>query len=778
MHPRGIFDRIQSKLYLIIIPTLRYKIRPVYTKKNEETLYRSDFKGEQPMSTELPKGVVVEDKLDAISIFVDQLKSATSLSAKLAIVNSQAIVDTFLSSSKDLESILQHLNPEHELIVKVLIALGQGPLFFSQLDQVDHTSPALHSLLDQLLVVETFYNFMGGLAGYYQKTLTLIIDKQKVSQTQPNKKYYRPPGIDISSDTTMQRSAIRRAIESLPFLAHMCPIGGAGERLNLLDEMNGEPLPVAFLQFGTYSLFEGIVMDLQAIEFLYWKIHAIQLTVPVALMTSHERNNHTRIKNFCQKMNYFGRKAENFRQFLQPLIPVVTEEGDFALTSPLHLLLKPSGHGVIWRLAIENNIITWFESLGKSKLLMRQINNPIAGMDGGIWALVGIGSKYRKKFGFLSCDRLIKASEGMLALEESSTDSKFRYCITNIEYTDFASKGLTDTPKEEGSPYSAFPANTNILFADIQTLKEFVALDPVPGIMINMKNKYKHIDANGTVQESHGGRLESMMQNISDLIVDTFPKSSLDYLQEHLRCFLVYNKRQKVISVTKNKYVPEKPIAETPIGCFYDQMCNTYDLFKNYCHLLLPELQSPEDFLQQGPSCIIRYHPALGPVYHVISQKIRNGNLTVGSELQLDIAELDIANLSLEGSLHIIALDPLGHKDQEGTLQYCNQNGKCELKNVTVSNRGIDKSAKNTYWKNEITHHEQLVIVLHGNAEFFASDVALIGDMRLEVPPGHRMEVTMHDGTIRYHTFEIVTPTWEWHYAFDDQDAIKLNKII
>jgi hypothetical protein len=717
----------------------------------------------------------IENKLNAITLFVEKIKTANSVNEKLAIVNSLSSVDKFLSRSTTLKTFLLNLKPEFEYIVKVLIMLDQGPLFFSQIDLYQNTQEDFLSLLTKLWEVEIFYSFMGGLAGYYKTVISLIVEKEK-----PSKKifrdehYYRPSGIDISTDLEAQRTAVRWAIERLPLLAHICPIGGAGDRLNLVDETTGEPLPVAFLQFGGHSLLEGIVRDLQGIEFLYWKICNKQLIIPLALMTSEEKDNDRHIKNLCEKLAYFNRKKENFRQFLQPLVPVITEDGDFALSSSLNLILKPGGHGVLWRLALENNIFGWFESLGKKKLLIRQINNPVAATDVGIWSLVGLGEQHKKVFGFLSCDRLIGASEGMLAVKETTENDKFSYCLTNIEYTDFASKGLTDTPKSEGSPYSIFPANTNILFADIATISETIYRDPVPGMIINMKSKFQHIDQNGNLKESHGGRLESMMQNIADSIVDVSSVKLNHQMLRQLHSFIVYEQRTKVISVTKNQFTPEKSINETPEGCFYDQMCNANELLSKHCSMILPSVQTPDDFMQQGPNCIVRYHPALGPLYQVISQKLRGGTITAASELLLEIAELNIENLTLNGSLQIVAKDLLGHKDQDGTICYSEQNGKCQLINVTVLNRGIDRKADNNYWKNEITRHEQLEIILHGNAEFYAADVVLKGGITFEVPHGQRLEVTMHEGKILHQKTEISTPTWQWDCKFDEHNIIKM----
>lgn len=52
--------------------------------------------------------------------------------------------------------------------------------------------------------------------------------------------------------------------------------------------------------------------------------------------------------------------------------------------------------------------------------------------------------------------------------------------------------------------------------------------------------------------------------------------------------------------------------------------------------------------------------------------------------------------------------------------------GKCKLQKVKVRNKGLNwNSPKNVYWKNEVERFESLKIILHGNAEFEASDVTL-----------------------------------------------------
>ena len=49
---------------------------------------------------------------------------------------------------------------------------------------------------------------------------------------------------------------------------------------------------------------------------------------------------------------------------------------------------------------------------------MRQISNPMAGVDTTLLALAGTGYLQRRAFGFMSCERVVGAAEGMNVLQE------------------------------------------------------------------------------------------------------------------------------------------------------------------------------------------------------------------------------------------------------------------------------------------------------------------------------------------------------------------------
>lgn len=59
-------------------------------------------------------------------------------------------------------------------------------------------------------------------------------------------------------------------------------------------------------------------------------------------------------------------------------------------------------------------------------------------------------------------------------------------------------------------------------------------------------------------------------------------------------------------------------------------------------------MNDSEQYAQSGPGIIVSLHPALGPLWEVMAQKLRNGVLDTGSELRLDVAEADVEGLSVK----------------------------------------------------------------------------------------------------------------------------------
>jgi hypothetical protein len=718
----------------------------------------------------------LQEQLKELNKLHTLLKAASSLAAKMKILDTQSEVQRFFLQQTPLKNYIKSLCEEKAYALKSVLAIGQGPQVFQSTEEITELTEHYDRLLKMLLELEKSYAAIGGIIGYHLNILKLIVTKQLPIEPVPQGTVYRrPPGIDLSEDSEEVRRAIRQGINAMTTIAEIYPVGGAGDRLDLHHEKTGEALPAAELLFCGKTLLEGLIRDLQAREYVYYKIHGKQLNTPIAMMTSEEKNNHQHITEICKQHQWFGRTQENFYFFIQPLIPMVTIKGDWVVQSPLQIMLKPGGHGVIWTLALNSGVFDKLQEHNCHQALVRQINNPIAGTDQGLWALAGIGSHEHKAFGFATCPRHLNTSEGMDVLIEKQVNDGFEYRISNIEYTEFEHHGINDVPEAPGSPYSLFPANTNILFVDLNVIRATLPLYPIPGMLINMKHKISCVGSDGNQEEIEAGRLESTMQNIADYIIDHSPRQLSSISPADLKTFVTYNERRKTISVTKKTYHAGADIRETPQGCLYELLQNHYDLFSHYCRMHLPPVGTEEEYIQKGPPFYILFNPALGPLYHIIAQKIQSGRLAYGAEMQLEIAELEMRDLTLSGSLLITADTLLGRK-KHGVIAYGEETGKCVLHHVTIDNKGIDRGAANQYWKNQIIRHESLQITLRGNAEFFAENVTFTGSHQIDVPDGHRMVVGTVEGNLNFRLEKIAAPTWYWKYSFDPEDRITLTK--
>jgi hypothetical protein len=500
---------------------------------------------------------------------------------------------------------------------------------------------------------------MGGLLGYHHKILSLLNPETQ----NPHSVYHSPSFIDISMKDTRVHAAISWGIEALPYLAEMIPLGGAADRLHLVDPVTGEELPAAKLRFAGKTLLERLIADIGARENLYFQKYGKKIITPIALMTSWEKKNHAHIEQLLEEHHYFGRPQDSFCLFTQPLVPVVSETGDFLFTPDLNLVMKPGGHGAIWKLALDLGVFAWFEKQGRSKALIRQINNPLAGLDYGLLAFIGLGWKENKSFGFASCPRVVRSAEGVNVVVEQAGKRN----LTNIEYCDFAKFGIEDLPIKEGGVYSRFTSNTNLLFVDLKAICKAVQICPFPGLLLNLKK--------GTFPggEAMFGRLESTMQNIADVF-------------DEQETFITYNHRHKTISPAKRAYIPGGTLQETPETAFYDLLFASRELLAE-CRVLLPPRRSLEETLLHGPEFVFLYDPKLGPLYSSIRQKLQGGILAAGSELLIENPNVLIENLHLDGSLIITG------------------RGRCVLRNVTVRNRGVDWDRSRPFWKGDYTRH-------------------------------------------------------------------------
>ncbi|CAI5502747.1 unnamed protein product [Closterium sp. Naga37s-1] len=772
---------------------------------------------------------------------------------------------------------------------------------------------------------------------------------------------------DLASDPEFASQAAFWGLEGLPAMAEIYPLGGAGDRLGLVDEATGESLPVAMLPYCGRTLLHGLLRDLEAREYLHLRVFGEQHVTPVAIMTSAAKKNHQRVLALLQQHNWFGRGEHNFRLFQQPLVPTVAaEDGRWLAIGPLSPVLKPGGHGVIWKLAADEGVFDWLRSKGRKAAVIRQISNPLAATDMTLLALSGVGLHGNKKFGFASCDRNVGTAEGVNVLaeqqqanslpsfsspssfpnpyftdiwlcivrsqcghsggcecasraaaggpipplppfssplsatqkfgfascdrnvgtaegvnvlaEQQQADGSWAYGLTCIEYTEFEKLGISDAPVAPGSSKSKYPANTNVLFADLHAV-EAAVLGVTAGEAGEGEEQQRQQQQEqqqpcycyGHTQSIRGGRLECTMQNIADLLVTSLPyrlpldtdttaaassvspthnneatvqegregrggaqvqgergsmvdsgageednaaEESKRQVQAVLDTFLVYNDRRKVTSSAKRRRKPtdtslhqvwldsgsgaegseavglwdRQSTASISYrrcwihGSFLDLNRNSLELFSS-CGVAMPHMHSDHKrYVDSSPPFIFLFHPALGPLWSIIRQKVQGGSVAPHSEVKLEIAELAWSDVHVSGSLLIEADAVTGSLDpQLGTTQLGQGCGRCQLHNVTVTNRGVDwDNGANVYWQDRVQRKEALRVVLRGDAEFEARDVAIVGDHVFDVPEGHRMVVFASDTGAMQTRLEKLPgrrPTWEWQYSVGDHGSLQLTLV-
>jgi hypothetical protein len=283
---------------------------------------------------------------------------------------------------------------------------------------------------------------------------------------------------------------------------------------------------------------------------------------------------------------------------------------------------------------------------------------------------------------------------------------------------------------------------------------------------------------------------------------DAAAADPLAHLAAGLPTFAVHAARRQVTSSAKRAARPgadpadPAALAQTPEGAHADAAANGVDLLAACGVALPPSATAPGPRSPAGtPACVaFHWHPALGPLWEVIAQKVRGGRLGPGSELVLDVAEAALTGLRLDGSLLVTADAPLGHweespdgaADPSPRLVYSPRCGRVRLAGVTVTNAGVDWAhPASQAWSRRLVRREAAAITLHGQSEFEAAGVVLSGDLSFVVPHGYRLTVTA-DGASPDGLRRTLTrlprsgcggraPTWEWAAAWGEGGAVRLE---
>ena len=89
----------------------------------------------------------------------------------------------------------------------------------------------------ELLLVDEFYNSIGGLAGYQLKCLEMMLGNRKESTggqpdaelgSEEETKFHMPQGLNIAYNRQKAAAAAATGLEALPHMGEILPLGGAG----------------------------------------------------------------------------------------------------------------------------------------------------------------------------------------------------------------------------------------------------------------------------------------------------------------------------------------------------------------------------------------------------------------------------------------------------------------------------------------------------------------------------------------------------------------------
>lgn len=660
-----------------------------------------------------------------------------------------------------------------EYVVKAVSVIGQGHLLSIPPKSSDQFSNNFYVLIKDLLNIELFYQAIGGVIGYQRSVLNMLSDQEN-NKEKGSFDLYSPKAIDLSRKNLEVKKGVIEGVRRQDTMVEFYPIGGVADRLQLKDIKTRKALPAARLIFLGKSLLKLMMNDLQAREYLHFKLFGKQVLTPIIMMTSNANNNDQHIAEICEKNEWFGREKELFKLLPQPSVPTFTKKGVWCLKNPMALLLKPGGHGVIWTLADQSGVFQWLKNLGKQKILVRQINNPMAGIDDGLLAFLGVGHLKNKDFGFACCPRLVNAKEGMNVLKVEKASEGLCLTLTNIEYCEFEKFGLGELPHKGQGRYSDFPSNTNTLFADLDAVSKIVKKMPFPGLLVNFREE-KHFKEGEVIQEKIA-RLESTMQNLADGFTISGIDSLTEKTLENLPTYITFNKRRKTISATKKQDVKGDSILETPYGCYFDFLKNMKELLESYCQVKIPKISDKAVFLEKGFPFFFHYHPALGPVFSVIGQKIFGGEIHKRSQLELEIADIEMRNLNLQGSLFISSDAIMGSKDVKGNLVYSHLTGQCQLINVSVKNRGFLPEEKLLPCSQEESKEAGLKIVLSGHSRFVAENVTFFGEQTIKVPDGMCVRAFEKKGSVIFEKIPLKGVSPFWSYKVDSDYNIKISR--
>ena len=120
----------------------------------------------------------LHSQIEFLTELIQSLNNSKDCFGKISILDELPVVQEFLAKSPVLLDLyLGSENVEIIYVVKSVLAIGQGAIVFRELSEKHRAQ--LDKMIEQLLEIETFYRYAGGIIGYHLTFLKLILEQSE-----------------------------------------------------------------------------------------------------------------------------------------------------------------------------------------------------------------------------------------------------------------------------------------------------------------------------------------------------------------------------------------------------------------------------------------------------------------------------------------------------------------------------------------------------------------------------------------------------------------------
>ena len=509
------------------------------------------------------------------------------------------------------------------------------------------------------------------------------------------------------------RQAAAWGLEELPRMAEVYPLGGAGDRLGLQDEVTRRIPACASPSQRAYAHRGAASRSHHARESLCHKVHGTQHVTPVAVMTSAAKGRlHGAVSKLMEDNAVVRVHAEKeaFRLFSRPpWSPTVATRGGDAWCAEtrrgrLAVALKPGGHGT----NLETRLHDREASLPGSPPTDRRGLPPFARSHATPWrardtTILALSAARRPRrtgtMGFASAASDTSARPGVSVNPRSvgTGSGTCSYGISNVErYTVLAQHGISDDPAAPGSTESRYRSRHQRPRTSVWRRSATRCSPPqreaFPGMLVEDLSPLR-LASRTTAPRAVAWRLPCRTSRTSSPRVSegsAWTRSEWETSQRSCCTpFAVASRLRRRRSTIRPRRTSRRPPAVLSwISSRTPRICSIGAGVKH------PPPGAPwSSTSPRVPGSSSAPTRRSGPLWDVTEQKIRGGALADRAEVRLEVAEMQWENVSVSARCWWRRKAPLG-ADAGSALKFDDHAcGRCRPPRRRDQRCGLDRRA-------------------------------------------------------------------------------------